>query len=341
VALGWAALSAGLSLAFIGATLLGFRYSNPVLRVVYTLSATWLGALSYGIFAALACWLVGGVAQLAGAGALRSAVAPLSFGAALAAVSYGLVNAAWIRVTRITVALRDLPEAWQGRTAALVTDLHLGHVAGPAFLRRVLSRVRALQPDLVLISGDLFDGTPVGLDRLVADLKGFSAARGVFYVTGNHDEFADRGLYLDAVARTGVRVLHNEKVTIEGLQLVGIHDAEAGSPGHLRRILRGAALDPSRPSVLLSHQPTHLAIAEEEGISLQLSGHTHSGQFWPWNLVVRRVWGRFAYGLNRLGRLWVYTSSGVGTWGPPLRVGTKSEVVLIRFEKRRPARSTP
>ncbi len=151
VPFGWAVFSAGLSLSFIAASLLGFRYAHPVLRTVYTLSATWLGALNYGIFAAVACWLVGGLAQLTGAVALRSAVAPLFFGAALAAVVFGLVNAARIRVTRITVSLPDLPEAWAGRTAALVTDIHLGHVAGPGFLRRVLARLRALRPDIDVI----------------------------------------------------------------------------------------------------------------------------------------------------------------------------------------------
>ena len=128
-------------------------------------------------------------------------------------------------------------------------------------------------------------------------------------------------------------MLHTEKVDVAGLQIVGVHDSEAGQPEILRQILRRAELDPQRPSILLAHRPVNLAVAEAEGVSLQLSGHTHSGQFWPWNLVVARIYGQFAYGLGRLGRLLVYTSSGVGTWGPPLRVGTKAEIVLIRFEK--------
>jgi hypothetical protein len=107
---------------------------------------------------------------------------------------------------------------------------------------------------------------------------------------------------------------------------------EAGNPTELRSILRQAQIDRRQPSILLAHRPVNLSIAEEEGISLQVSGHTHGGQIWPWNLVVLRVYGRFASGLSRLGKLQVYTSNGVGTWGPPLRVGTKSEIVLIRFE---------
>jgi predicted MPP superfamily phosphohydrolase len=130
-----------------------------------------------------------------------------------------------------------------------------------------------------------------------------------------------------------IRVLNNQKITVDSLQLIGVHDAEAGNPALLREILHQAQIDRSQSCILLAHRPVNLAIAEEAGVSLQLSGHTHGGQIWPWNLLVGRIYGRFAAGLGRLGRLQVYTSNGVGTWGPPLRVATKSEIVLIRLER--------
>ncbi len=327
----WQIPSGTLAIAFIATTILGFRFSSPLLRTIYTVSATWLAVLNYAFFAAIACWLIDGAARFAGWTLPRFDVAAVLFGIALLTTLYGLINAASLQVTRVVVPLPNLPEAWAGRTMALLTDLHLGHLSGPAFLRRILSRLRSLQPDAVLISGDLFDGTPIGLDRLVAPWHRFSPPRGIFYVTGNHDEFAERSIYLDAVKRTGIQVLNNEKVSLDGLQIVGVHDSEAGDPHQLRRILRRAELDPQRPSILLAHQPANLAVAEEEGISLQLSGHTHGGQFWPWIFFVSRIYGPFAYGLSRLGKLLVYTSNGVGTWGPPVRVGTKSEIVIFRF----------
>jgi predicted MPP superfamily phosphohydrolase len=331
--LAWQALPGALAIVFIPATILRFRSSHPALRIIYAVSAAWLGALNFAFFAAIACWIVEEAAGLSGWPFPRFQLAAVLFGAALFATGYGLINAAWLRVTRVTVKLPHLPEAWQGRTAALVTDLHLGPLSGPGFLRRVIARLRLLRPDIVFISGDMFDGPTIGLDLLVAPWREFSTPQGIFYVTGNHDEFAERRLYLEPVRRAGIRVLNNEKISIEGLQIVGVHDSEAENPAELRKILHQAQIDRGQPSILLAHRPVNLSVAEEAGISLQLSGHTHGGQIWPWNLLVSRIYGRFAYGLGRLGKLLVYTSSGAGTWGPPLRVGTKPEVVLIRLEK--------
>jgi predicted MPP superfamily phosphohydrolase len=331
--LAWQVIPASMIVAFVAATIIGFRYSNPLLRVIYSISAAWLGALNFAFFAASMCWIAYGIDLLLGYPLPRVFIGAVCFGLALVAAVYGLINAAWIRETKVVIKLPRLPTAWEGRTVALVTDLHLGHVAGPGFSRRVISKLRAMQPDLVLIGGDMFDGSPIDLSRLVAPWKNYSAPRGIFYVTGNHDEFAEREIYLNAVAGTAIRVLNNEKVDVDGLQIVGVHDSEAGDARELRRILRRSRIDPALPSILLAHRPGNLAVVEEEGISLQLSGHTHQGQMWPWIWLVSRIHGRFAYGLQRLGKLLVYTSSGVGTWGPPLRVGTKSEIVSIRLEK--------
>ncbi|MGP8235955.1 MAG: metallophosphoesterase [Limisphaerales bacterium] len=328
----WQVVPGALAIAFIPTTMLRFRSAHPALKIVYALLSSWLGALNFAFFAAIACWIVAGMAWLIGWQLPHFQVAEILFGLAFLATGHGLINARRIRVKRITVQLPHLPEAWRGRTAALITDLHLGPLNGAKFLRRVIDRLRFLQPDAVFISGDMFDGPTQNLDDLVAPWREFKSLLGVYFVTGNHDEFAERNLYLEPIRRTGIRVLDNAKLSIAGLQLIGVHDSEAGDPDKLRSILIGARIERQCASVLLAHRPINLAIAEEEGVSLQLSGHTHNGQNWPWNLLVARIYGGFGYGLNRMRKMQVYTSSGVGTWGPPLRVGTQSEIVLIRFE---------
>jgi hypothetical protein len=331
----WQVIPGALAIAFIPATILRFRSAHPALRIVYALSSSWVGALNFAFFAAVACWIVETSAWLSGWPLPRFQIAAILFGVALVATIYGLINRRWLRVSRVKVQLPNLPEAWQGRTAALITDLHLGPLSGAGFLGRVVARLRSLKPDAVFISGDMFDGPTIGLDRLVAPWREFSTPRGIYYVTGNHDEFAERSIFLDAVRRVGIEVLNNEKVSLDGLQVIGVHDSEAGDPTELRSILRQVQIDRQYPSILLAHRPVNLSVVEEEGISLQLSGHTHGGQIWPWNLLVSRIYGRFAQGLSRLGKLQVYTSNGTGTWGPPLRVGTKAEIVLIQFESER------
>jgi predicted MPP superfamily phosphohydrolase len=327
----WEIIPPGLTLAFVAATLLGRRYSSFGLRLVYRISAVWLGVLNFSFFAACAAWIVSAADTLLPVHFEPKVIAEAFFGMATLASIYGLVNANRLRVTHLTVNLPNLPAAWQDRTVALVTDLHLGSVRRARFASRVVERLQSLQADAVFISGDLFDGPEANPDTLVEPWRKLSAPAGIFYVTGNHEEFGDRAELVGAVQRAGIRVLNNEKVDVHGLQIVGVHDGEAGDPRKFRALLRQAELDGSRASILLAHQPSSLAIAEEAGISLQLSGHTHGGQIWPWTRVAARVHGRFNRGLNRFGTLLVYTSSGAGTWGVPMRLGTNPEIVLIHL----------
>ena len=332
---GWASLVLPpiFTLGFVPAMLLGFRRRHPLLSALYRVSATALAFLNFALIAALACWLVAGIGALFQTSPVSRPLAFAFYGLAAVVTVYGLINASWLRTTRVTVALPGLPLAWQGRTLALVSDVHLGNVRGAAFVRRIVSRLNTLQPDAVLLAGDMFDGTEVDLATIAQAWKKLETPHGVYFSTGNHDEFTERSKYLAALTRAGVRILHNEKIELAGgLQLIGVHDGEAGEPALFRKILDRAQIDRRRASILLTHQPSNLTIPEAAGVSLQVSGHTHGGQFWPWTHVVSRVHGRFAYGLNRLNALQVLTSSGVGTWGPPIRVGTRSEIVLIRLE---------
>jgi predicted MPP superfamily phosphohydrolase len=321
-----------LSVTFITASLLAWRYSEWPVRIYYTAAAVWLGFFNFFFLAACASWIVYGIAKALRLPWQQQDIAFLSFGLAAAAGVYGLVNSGRVRVKRVPVKLPNLPPSWRGRVAALVTDTHLGHVQGVRFAKRIVAMVSRFQPDIVLIGGDLYDGTAANVRKLAEPLRELSAPLGSYFIAGNHEEFGDHTKYLEAVAAAGVRVLNNEKVVLDGLQLVGVHYRDATDAEHLRRILRSTNLDPNSASILLTHAPDQLGVAADEGIGLQMSGHTHGGQFFPFTLFTRRIYGAFVYGLNRLGNLLVYTSYGAGTWGPPLRVGTRPEIVLFTFE---------
>ena len=321
-----------LSVSFVAASLLAFRYSNSWVQLFYKFAATWLGFFNFFFLAAVASWLVYLGSQLMGISLARSIIADALYGLAILASICGLVNARWIRINRVTVKLPNLPPSWRGRTAALVSDVHLGHVNGSGFLRRVVDMLARLRPDIVFIAGDFYDGSKVNADQLAKPLRGLSAKFGVYFAAGNHEEFSDSTRYLDALEQAGIRVLNNEKVIVDGLQIVGVHHRDSAVPARFRAILERAGVDRSQASILLSHSPHALPIAEQAGISLQLSGHTHGGQVFPFTWFTTRIFREYTYGLNRLGELMVYTSSGVGTWGPPMRAGTRPEVVLIQFE---------
>ena len=321
-----------LSVSFVAASLAAHHYFNPLVRAAYTVASVWLGFLSFFFLAACACWIVYGVPLLFGVHVEKHALAAVCFGLALLAGIAAIVNAAWTRVVRVTVKLPNLPAAWRGRTAALVSDLHLGHVRNAGFLRRIVRKLSQLHPDVLFIPGDLYDGTVVDLARLAKPWTDFSAPLGAYFITGNHEQFSSPTKYLDAVRQSGIRVLQNEKIVLDGLQIVGVHYHDSTNVERFRSILWQVNLDRKVASILLVHNPNRLPVAAEAGISLQLSGHTHRGQYFPFTAIVSRIYGKYAYGLNRFGDLAVYTSCGAGTWGPPMRLGSNPEIVLFQFE---------
>jgi predicted MPP superfamily phosphohydrolase len=328
----WIKLALGfLSLTFVTASLLAFRYTNAALRAFYRAAAVWLGLLTFFFFAAVFSWIILGVARLTGLEVNFHRTVELLFSAAVVVGVYGVFNASWTRITRTTVRLANLPLAWRGRTAALISDVHLGHVRNGGFLRRMVAKILTEEPDAIFIAGDLYDGTAIDAGRAAEPLNKLTAPHGVYFVAGNHEQFGDDSKYLRAITAAGVRVLSNEKVEVDGLQIIGVPYRNATQDGHLESVLHGIRLDRDRASILLTHAPDHPEVAEAAGVSLQLSGHTHLGQFIPWSWMARRIYRQFVYGLSRIGNMQVFTSSGAGTWGPPLRLGSNPEIVVLEF----------
>ncbi len=321
-----------LPFVFVLSALLGFRFSNRTIRVAYGFSAIWLGVANYLFLAALLCWPLGFVSRLAPVDPPMPYVAGPLFALALLAALYGLLNARWIRLRHVTVRLPNLPESWRGRTAALASDLHLGNLNGIRFGRRIAARIARLKPDIVFIPGDFYDGSGADPDRLAAPFRELNPPLGTYYVTGNHEEFGNPAHYTEAIARAGIRVLANEKAVVDGVSILGIPWGDSTYPIRVKNTLENLHPGPGEPSILLLHAPLRLPLVEQAGVSLQLSGHTHKGQLFPFTWLTRRIFGKFTYGLHWFGSLAVYTSSGAGTWGPPMRLGTAPEIVQMTFE---------
>jgi len=241
-------------------------------------------------------------------------------------------------VTRVDVPIAGLPPALQGFRIAQISDIHVGPTIRRDYLRRIVDAVNRLKPDMVAITGDLVDGSVRELAPHVAPLAQLASRHGSYFVTGNHEYYSGAHAWISELRRLGIRVLLNAHVVLQhdgALAVVaGVTDYSAGHFDSSHRSDPRAAIAgaPAEAGIrlLLAHQPRSAGAAADAGFDLQLSGHTHGGQFMPWNFFVK-MQQPFVAGLHRLGRLWVYTSRGTGYWGPPKRFGAPSEITMVRL----------
>ena len=260
---------------------------------------------------------------------------------AVLATVIGFVNARRrARIVDVDVPIENLPAALHGFSIVQISDVHVGPTIKRGYVRAIVDAVNPLQADVIAITGDLVDGSVRQLGADVQPLADLTARHGVYFVTGNHEYYSGARAWTEELSRLGLRVLSNEHVIVTrngaSLVMAGVTDYSAHHFDPRQRsdpalALQGAPLDAVK--ILLAHQPRSAPAAATAGFDLQLSGHTHGGQFWPWNLFVP-LQQPFTAGLHRLERLWVYVSRGTGYWGPPKRFGAPSEITRIRLVAR-------
>ncbi|WP_322042486.1 metallophosphoesterase [Paraburkholderia sp. J67] len=314
-------------LAWIGMLAMGFFSSllmltilrDLVLASLMTVESLWPGVAN------LAHWRTGSAA----------AVVALAF----CSSGFGFFNARRrAPVRNVEVPIRNLPAALDGFTIVQLSDIHVGPTIKHDYVEAIVRAVNQLDADVVAITGDVVDGSVQHLANHTAPLGQLAAQHGVYLVTGNHEYYSGADAWVAEFRRIGLTVLMNQHVVIEHdgarLVLAGVTDYTAGhfDPSHRsdpQGALRGAP-DDVNTRVLLAHQPRTAHAAADAGYTLQLSGHTHGGQIFPWNFMVR-LQQPFTAGLEKLGSLWVYTSRGTGYWGPPKRLGAPSEITRVRL----------
>jgi uncharacterized protein len=335
------------SALFVPLGMLARRYTQP--PVSDTLAA--IGLVFMGLFSSLlvltllrdVLLLLLWIARLAAPSALpfaavRGATAVMVPLLAAAITLIGFWNARRTAgVVTVEVPLAGLPQGLQGFRIVQISDIHVGPTIGRRYLESIVEAVNRLKPDLVAITGDLVDGSVAELRGHVAPLSRLLSKHGSFFVTGNHEYYSGVLPWLVELKRLGVTVLHNQHVVIEHggakLVLAGVPDFSAGRFDDSHRSNPQQAIDgaPAQAAkVLLAHQPRSAPAAAQAGFDLQLSGHTHGGQFLPWNFFVR-FQQPFTAGLHRLGGMWIYVSRGTGYWGPPKRFGAPSEITELKL----------
>ena len=320
--------------------------SSRLKRSRWSDQIAWAGLLAMGLFSSmLLLTVVRDVAllllSLAGAGSEAfthgSAVAVplLAFGVSLV----GLVNARRLaRVVEVEVPIKGLPASLHGYAIVQISDIHVGPTIKRGYLNAIVTRVNGLKPDAIAITGDLVDGSVRRLALHTEPLARLQARDGAFFVTGNHEYYSGAEEWIAEMRRLGLTVLMNEHVVREregaAIVIAGVTDFSAHHFDESHRsdpqaAVAGAPAN-AHARILLAHQPRSAEAAADAGFDLQLSGHTHGGQFFPWNLFVP-LQQPYTAGLNRLRSLWVYTSRGTGYWGPPKRFGAPSEITRVRL----------
>jgi predicted MPP superfamily phosphohydrolase len=325
-------------LGFIAMRALPRSIHAPLAWIVYG----WMGLVLYLFLFAVLTDAGRGVAALASLlpedperrQVLARAIAGFIAGGASLVGLVGVVNVArGFEIKRVRVPIAKLPKSASGYRIVQLTDVHVGPTIGREFLESVVRASNALDPDMVVITGDLVDGSVEQLRHLVEPLRDLRSRDGVFFVTGNHEYYSGADAWIAHLETLGVRVLRNERVTIrDAFDLAGVDDHSARQlPGHGEDVagaMRGR--DASRAVVLLAHQPKAVREAQQHGVDLQISGHVHGGQLVPFNWLAR-LDQPFVHGLHRVGDTWIYVSQGTGYWGPPMRVGTHAEVTHIEL----------
>lgn len=332
---------------------LALRRNPQSLHRGLTNAITWAGLIAMGLFSTLLVSTVLRDVLLLGVdltlptrlhAPIAARSAGLVVGFSLFATATGLLLARGRpRIVAVDIPLPHLPRALHGFRIAQISDVHVGPTIKRGFVEAIVGAVNRLGADVIALTGDIVDGPVHSLTADTAPLAALRARHGAFFVTGNHEYYSGEAPWSREMTRLGMRVLKNEhvvlahdgaSVVVAGVNDFGAHHFDPAQRSDPAAALLGAPAD-AGAKILLAHQPKSAAAAAAAGYDLQISGHTHGGQFWPWNLLVR-YFQPFTAGLHRLKNLWVYVSRGAGYWGPPTRFGVPPEIALLRLVPARP-----
>jgi uncharacterized protein len=320
-----------LSFSFVIGNTLIQLYPSKVSSLVYHAAAIWLGTL-FILFCAVIIISVAGIFRY-NTDSFKMFATFIILGA-IALSAYGIFNQKNIRVVEADVYIKDLPTSWQGRRAGFFADSHYGPIHNVKDAQKTVDILNRSSVDIVFMGGDFYDGPPTDFIAVGKVFTKLNPKLGKYFVTGNHEEYAGIEEALLGVKSGGFIVTDRLNTAVEGVQIVGVPYVRGEDENEIETVLEKAGFNKNMPSIVLKHVPLELEVLEKAGASLVLSGHTHRGQIWPFSYITKSIYKGFDYGLKPLGDMQVYTTSGSGTWGPPQRIGTQSEVVILTFKKK-------
>lgn len=310
------------------------KRDNLFTRWYYIFSGFWIGLLvNLGLMTVL-------VLFIRFLGSLSGLILPIIylkivfFGGAFLISIIGVFRAWNPQITEYEVAIKDLPDSWHNKTVVAISDVHLGPVYRERFFSRLLKKVGSLNPEAVFITGDLFDGMESDFSWLNHPFNNLNVPRGIYYSFGNHDLYLGFNRAKSLLKEYPIKILDNKMEVVDGLQIIGINYSFNHDFDLEEAILKQVNYDQKKASILLFHAPKNIELAKKAGIDLQLSGHTHDGQLFPFNLLAKWMYKRYGYGLFLDGDFSLVVNGGAGTWGPPMRTANQNEIVKIILQRK-------
>jgi uncharacterized protein len=322
-----------LALSFLLSVLLTRWKDNIITRAYFLGLGVWIGTLAQLLVAVSLVWLLQGIFLVSNPLISTSHMAMALIGIALIYSIYGIWNAFRVKKKYITISIPNLPRSWKGKKLVQLSDLHLGSTKSLKFAEKVVEMVNQEKPKAVVITGDLFDGADGMLKKQEKPFTDLHTESGIFLVTGNHETYLGLEEVNQLLEGTPIRRIRDEVIDVDGLKLIGINYPRIQEKSNILRKLKKLRPEyEGKPNILLYHAPGHIKSISKMGINLELAGHTHGGQILLMSVVTFLFYRGFNYGLFKIGDFQLYISSGTGFWGPPMRTGSHSEIVVITLE---------
>lgn len=312
-------------IGIIGSNMLGSEF----FRFIYAYGAWWLGAITIAGFVAIGLLILARLTGLVYSGTWMTMG---FFGIVILLNIVGAWLALSPKMTEYTVSIPG-EHGWHGKRIVMVADTHYGNIWGKASAEKLVERINSVSPEIILIPWDFFDGPQIDFSEIAKVFSGINAPQGILFANGNHEEYRNTPEILDALTHTDrIRTINNAVIMIDGIQFAGVTYHANETSSWLTWTLEALELDERKPTILLKHKPTLHTTLMKYPITLVVSGHTHRGQMWPFSLITDMIYGKYSYGQNIDGTMNSITTSGVGSWWPPQRLGTRSEIVVIHIE---------
>lgn len=301
------------------ATLIERVKSNNYTRVFYTVASSWMGISFYLLFMLIIYLVISFFYPVP-----RETAGVIIVILTTVISAYAIYNSYSLEINQIEITVKGLKKDLK---VVHLSDIHIGSIRNSGYMERIVQQTNQLDPDVIFITGDMVDGSAKLHKHTFKAINNFKAP--AFFVTGNHETYEGLDEVFRVLGSTDLRILQEEMVEFEGIQVIGV--GYSFEKDHLKNSLSKLPIEKEKPAVLLYHLPQGLKEASEAGVNLQLSGHTHNGQMMPFNFLVKLMFpymtGRYEYKDTQL-----YVSQGTGTWGPPMRLGSNCEIIVINLK---------